>query len=204
MSEEIRPSGEPGRLGRAKQRVVSEANARVEQIRTAADTAARGLNKATVFSVGAAVVAWGVLFGVRLGSGPSWVMAGIVVLIVLLIPAASLWYLRRQLRFVATLPDQISELFEKAASTTDAEEVRERFATLSDKEGLRLALAVGALVRWARDHVDVPAMAGTGQHLTRVVTTVPLATGLGVVGTVAVVLLIPVFAISSAVLALIG
>lgn len=189
-------------LDRLTGRVRQEAEARVDKVRSAALTAAGTLRTTIVASASAGLVAWFVLFGVRIGSGASWIIAGVVVLVVVLIPAFALWVLRRQFVFIAGLPDQLGDLAAQVADSTDSTELKERFDALSGKRGLRLALAIGSLFRWARGKVDLPSTAAAAGQLSRMVATVPLATGIGVIGTIAVVLLIPVFALASAVLAI--
>ncbi len=195
-------SPEGGRLDRMSSRVRAEATARVEQVRSAARTAARGLRTAIIVSALAALIAWLVLFGVRIGSGTPWVLSGLVVLCVLLTPAASLWYLRRQFMFITTLPNQLGEIYAEVAETADPTELKAHFDELSGKGGLRLALAIGSLVRWARAQIGVPTATAATAQLRRMLATVPLATAVGVVGTIAVMLLIPVFAVASGVLVL--
>lgn len=186
-----------GAFSRLTGRVRSEVEARVEQVRAAALTAASTLGAAIICSALAALVGWLVLFGVRIGSGTPWILSGLVVLAVLLMPAFSLWYLRRQFLFIASLPEQLGDAYAQIAEVADASEIQARFAELSGKRGFRLALAIASLMRWAGGLVEIP----SAPQLGRVVTTVPLATGVGVIGTIAVVLLIPVFAIASGTLA---
>ncbi|HUW04261.1 MAG TPA: hypothetical protein VMW08_18045 [Acidimicrobiales bacterium] len=195
---------EPRHIDRLTARMRAEAGQRVDQMRGAARRAASTLGTAVFGSALAAVTAWLVLFGLRIGSGTPWVLAGVVVLTILLVPAAALWYLRRQLVFIANLPDQLVEIYTEVADTADPSELKAQFDGLSGKRGLRLALAIGSLIRWARSTVDLPSTTSTTQRLGRLATTVPLATGIGVVGTVAVVLLIPMFAIASGALLLVN
>ena len=178
----------------------AEAEQRVEQMRSAALRAASTLGTAVFASALAGVTAWLVLFGLRIGSGTPWVLAGVVALTILLVPAVALWYLRRKLVFLADLPDQLVEVYAEVAEAADPSELKAAFDGLSGKRGLRLVLAIGSLIRWVRTTVDVPSTTSTTQRLGRLVTTVPLATGIGVAGTIAVVLLIPMFAIASAAL----
>jgi hypothetical protein len=186
---------------------VPRTRARVEEaigtassaLQTAARVGSKVAGALAVLSAAAAAIAWSVLFAVRLDEGAAWIVGGLVALVLLLVPAGALLYLRRTLRWIPTVPSALTgALRSTATSVSPSELVRRAEAIRAAKGRTRQLVGAARLIQWLREQRSLTLGTEVVVRLVRV----PPATMIGLTGTAIVILCIPLFALISVLLAL--